>query len=75
MLLNLKQAAEYLGYSASGLRKLLRKPDGPPFKKIGQLRFRREELEEWIDSRTVSRAQEPAPIPRPKKIVFQSRRG
>ena len=36
-----KQAAEHLGYSVSGLRKLLRKPDGPPFKKIGQLRFRR----------------------------------
>lgn len=52
-MLRLKQAAEYLGYSESGLRKLVRKPGGPPYHQASKgacLMFVERELDEWLAS-------------------------
>lgn len=66
-LLNLEQAAELLGYSSSGFRKLLAKDSGPRFMRVGkgQFRFRPEWLAEFVE--TAADAQKPGPTPRRKR--------
>jgi excisionase family DNA binding protein len=51
-LLNLNEAADVLGYSVSGLRKLIRANRGPRYTRAGQrgqFRFKQEWLEEFVE--------------------------
>ncbi|MGD9721511.1 MAG: helix-turn-helix domain-containing protein [Pirellulales bacterium] len=65
-LLTLEQAAQALGYSASGFRKLLRSGRGPRFLRVqprGHYRFRPSDLDDWTESLS------PAPLPQPKRQI------
>ncbi len=58
--IRMRDAAETLGVSVSGLRNMLARGDGPPAVRIGKLiGFRRDELDQWIRSSS---------IPRPKEL-------
>lgn len=56
LLLNKKEAAEALNLSVRTLEGLLRKPDGPPFVRLGSrmIRFPQAALLEWLARRTVN---------------------
>jgi excisionase family DNA binding protein len=51
-ILNPREAANYLGLSTSWLAKLRLTGDGPPFLKLGrQVRYRRADLDAWLNQR------------------------
>ena len=54
MLLREAQAAELLGLSRDGLRRLRIRGSGPPYIRLGNLKvaYRREDIEAWLNSRT-----------------------
>lgn len=60
MLLTDKEAAEMLGVSRSWFRtggraELARRGERPPFAKLGKLiRYRDEDLQDWIEAKTVT---------------------
>jgi predicted DNA-binding transcriptional regulator AlpA len=50
------QAAEFLGVTPQALSQMDARGEGPPFARIGRsIRYRREDLLDWIESRTVRR--------------------
>lgn len=62
-LLNLSEAAERLGYSVSGFRKLIRSGRGPRFVRVqprGHFRFRDSDLAEFVEQAASS------PVKRPR---------
>jgi hypothetical protein len=61
-MLDLKQAAELLGYSTSGLRKLVRRGDVRVFqaRPHAPLKFRPEWLDEFIEARSTTPSEAPA---------------
>lgn len=64
-LLTLAQAAEQLGYSVSGLRKLLRSGRGPRFVRPGgrgHYRFRSEWLDGFVEQAAPPKRNKPARI-------------
>jgi excisionase family DNA binding protein len=68
MLISLSQAAELLGYSTSGLRKLVRRREIQYFqaRPHSPIKFRREWLDEFVESGSTK----PGPVdpgPRPRK--------
>lgn len=77
MMMNLKEAAAYLGYSPGGLRKIVdrsrRKTSrGPKIKFFqtgpwGPILFRKAWLEEFIEAHTVDPTPAPYPLPKPRK--------
>lgn len=59
--LNERQAAEYIGASVFALRSWRSSKKGPTFFRAGKLvRYRRGDLDAWIESRLVTPATEPA---------------
>jgi excisionase family DNA binding protein len=58
-IIRMRDAAETLGVSVSGLRNMIARGDGPPAVRIGNLiGFRRDALEQWIRSREIPRQRE-----------------
>ncbi len=49
--LTVKEAADHIGCSAATLNRYRWKGNGPPFYKMGGVRYDRAELEAWIRSR------------------------
>lgn len=49
--LTVKEAADHIGCSAHTLNRYRVKGSGPPYYKMGGVRYDRGELEEWIRSR------------------------
>lgn len=63
-LLNLTQAAEYLGRKPNGLRKLVNSGRGPRFQRTqpaGRFYFRTEWLDEWIEQTATAPQRKPQP--------------
>ena len=55
-LLDEKGLCAELGISPVTATKWRRRPDGPPFVKIGRLvRYRRADLDAWLDARTIGK--------------------
>lgn len=48
-LMDFKEVKDYLGIGETTLRKLVRERSIPAFKIGGYLRFRRDELERWLE--------------------------
>ena len=48
------QAAEFLGVTPQALSQMDARGEGPPYARIGRVvRYRREDLLDWVESRTV----------------------
>jgi len=53
--IRMREAAQTLGVSVSGLRNIIARGDGPRPVRVGRLLgFRRNELEAWLKSQTVA---------------------
>ncbi len=57
-LLNIEQAAEFLGLTKKALEHLKRQGEGPPFIYINRsnVRFRPEDIDAWLESKRVDPA-------------------
>lgn len=49
MLMNLKEAAAYLGITVAALQKWCQRKQVPYYKLVGQLKFRKPDLDRFID--------------------------
>lgn len=70
-LLNLAQAAAYLGRKPSGFRKLVKSGKGPRYMRVepaGHFYFRQEWLDNWVE-------QAAAPAPKKPRLPIQSQFG
>lgn len=61
-LLTTEEAAKRIGWVPNTLEKKRITGDGPKFLKLGRsVRYREEDLEEWLSARVVSSTSEPVP--------------
>lgn len=69
MLISLSQAAELLGYSTSGLRKLVRRREVQYFqaRPHAPIKFKREWIDEFIEANSTNPGMVEAPRPRKRK--------
>ena len=63
-----KQLAEYLGMTEPALSQMATRKQGPPFVRFGRsIRYRRDDVLRWLDSRMVDPAEQAAPPATPAR--------